>query len=243
MIFIGYSSQDRYTVVEPIIFHLKNYGIDVWYDFHDMFLSDSRYTINFEHGIKESNYVIFILSHNFFNSKCAVEELDYAQTLYEKGEIIIFPILYLIEADTLPLSFNWIRKIIYNEINEHSGTLFVVNQIIEKMLHDLEIELPLRSFSEISKFALEQGDNYLHDVTEAYLFMDLNNYSARISFLYSIYLYVVVNKSIAVYDYTDIIVKRIFNHTSLSITLDHLSFNIFRLAVLIRVNNNLILIE
>ena len=34
MIFIGYSSGDRYTVVESLVFHLKNYGFEVWYGFH-----------------------------------------------------------------------------------------------------------------------------------------------------------------------------------------------------------------
>ncbi len=27
MIFIGYSSKDRYTIVESMVFHLKNYGL------------------------------------------------------------------------------------------------------------------------------------------------------------------------------------------------------------------------
>lgn len=29
MIFIGYSSADRYEIVEFIVFHLKNYGFEV----------------------------------------------------------------------------------------------------------------------------------------------------------------------------------------------------------------------
>lgn len=55
MIFIGYSSGDRYTVVESLVFHLKNYGFEVWYDFYDMFLGDNRYEENFK---KESAVVI-----------------------------------------------------------------------------------------------------------------------------------------------------------------------------------------
>ncbi|MDO4308413.1 MAG: toll/interleukin-1 receptor domain-containing protein [Eubacteriales bacterium] len=149
MIFIGYSNRDRYDIVEPMIFHLKNYGINVWYDFHDMFLSDNRFHENFELGIGKSRYVIFIISHNFFDSNCAVEELKYAQMLYEKGEIVLFPVLYLLKASDLPNDYSWIKKIIYNEVNEHSGTLFVTNQIIEKMLHDESKLLPFRSFPEV----------------------------------------------------------------------------------------------
>lgn len=148
MIFIGYSSDDRYTVVESLVFHLKNYGFDVWYDYYDMFLGDNRYEENFKKGISGSQYVIFIISKNFFTSNCAKEELDYAQLLYEKGEIILFPLLYHMSANELPKEYNWITKIIYNEIEDHSGTLFVANQIIERMLHDEVLNSKYRSFSE-----------------------------------------------------------------------------------------------
>ena len=79
MVFIGYSSKERYSVVEPILFHLKHFGLDVWYDFHDMFLGDDRYQINFKQGIGKSSYVIFIISPHFFESKCAMDELNYAK--------------------------------------------------------------------------------------------------------------------------------------------------------------------
>ena len=55
MIFIGYSSKDRYSVVEPILFHLKHLGLHVWYDFHDMFLGDDRYQENFVNGIESAS--------------------------------------------------------------------------------------------------------------------------------------------------------------------------------------------
>ena len=152
MVFIGYSNEDRYDIVESMVFHLKNYGMTVWYDFQDMMLGDNRFKENFETGIGKSNYVIFIISHNFFNSNCATEELKYAQNLYENGEIVLFPILYLMKASELPEDYNWIKKIIYNEVNEQSGTLFVTNQIIEKMLYDE---------SEGVKFSVSMGKNLL----------------------------------------------------------------------------------
>lgn len=218
MIFIGYSSKDRYTIVESMVFHLKNYGFNVWYDFHDMYLSDARFETNFEHGIKDSKYVIFILSPNFFTSKCAVEELDYAQTLYEQGTIKLFPILYLLEANQLPEHYNWIRKIIYNEINKHSGTLFVTNQIIEKLLYDQVKTMDLRSMSEIAQYCSNNNLCYLHKLAEAFINLDLGNYSARIAMLYSMYLYVdTQNENNTI----DIIIHRIINFTSFNISLDH----------------------
>lgn len=54
MFFIGYSSKDRYTIVEPILFPLKHLGSDAWYDFTNMHLGDNRYFANLEHGIGEN---------------------------------------------------------------------------------------------------------------------------------------------------------------------------------------------
>lgn len=239
MIFIGYSSKDRYDIIEPMVFHLKNYGFNVWYDFHDMYLSDDRYHTNFELGIGESKYVIFILSHNFFDSKCAIEELDYAQTLYEKNEIILFPVLYMIKASELPDSYNWIKKIIYNEVNEHSGTLFVTNQIVEKMLHDETKKMAFRSFSEINKHLQNKPETYLSKLLETYLNLDIPNYSAKISLLYAIYLYISDTKKITHEEYIIKIIDKIVTFTSLNIYLDHLTFNIFQLAVLLALNKYL----
>lgn len=240
MIFIGYSNQDRYDIVEPMVFHLKNYGINVWYDFHNMFLGDNRFIENFELGIGKSRYVIFIISHNFFKSACAVEELKYAQALYEKGEITLFPILYLITASELPMEYSWIRKIIYNEVNEQSGTIFVSNQITEKILHDEVNTLPLRSFSEISSYLKNNSNEYLKNILETYLFLDMPNYSAKTAILYAVYLYISIENTTKYDNYINKIINRIVSFTSLNISLDHLTFSIFNLAILIALNKYLL---
>lgn len=239
MVFIGYSNQDRYDIVEPMVFHLKNYGINIWYDFHDMFLSDNRFHENFEFGIGESKYVIFIISQNFFNSKCAVEELKYAQNLYEEGKIVLFPILYLIKASELPNNYNWIKKIIYNEVTEQSGTLFVTNQIIEKMLHDESKILPFQSFSEISNYFENHSEIYLNKLFETYESLDLPNYSARMAFLYAAYLYISIADGKKYDTHISKIINKIVIFSSLNISLDHLTFSIFELAILIAFNNYL----
>lgn len=202
-----------------------------------MFLGDSRFEENFQCGIQNSNYVIMIISKNFFNSNCAKEELDYAQLLYEKGKIVLFPILYKIEANDLPKEYGWIRKIIYNEVNEHSGSLFVSNQIIEKILHDKCNQCKWRSFSEYSHYINNHEHYYLSNIIETYLQLDIQNYSARISILYAIYLYLKSQWQLTSEKYVEQIIKRIFTFTKLNITLDHLSFSIFSLSVLLLLND------
>ena len=239
MIFIGYSSEDRYTVVESLVFHLKNYGFDVWYDFYDMFLGDNRYEENFEKGISGSQYVIFVISKNFFTSNCAKEELDYAQLLYEKGEIIMFPLLYHMSANELPKEYNWIKKIIYNEIEDHSGTLFVANQIIERMLHDEVVKSKYRSLSECVNYLRNSDKEYMYSLLDAYLHIDIQNYSTRIALLYSAYLYIKSKCLVNDNSFTCKIVQRIYIFTGLNITLDHLSLSILSLAMLLILNDSI----
>lgn len=201
-----------------------------------MYLSDNRIETNFINGIGKSTYVIFIISNNLFTSQCAIEELKYAQDLYEKGDITLFPILYLLKASEVPEEYNWIKKIIYNEVTKNSGTLFVTNQIIEKILHDECSSLQYRSFSEISDFM----EPYLKELLEVYLMLDTPNYSAKMALLYAAYLYISFQKNIQFETYIVKIIKRIITFSSLNITLDHLSYHIFELTILISLNKYLI---
>lgn len=235
MIFIGYSSKDRYDVIEPMMFHFKNHGFPLWYDFHDMIVSDNREKMNFEYGIKESTYVIFIISDNFFTSNCALEELVYAQQLYEKGEITLFIIFYEYSASLLPKEFNWLTKIIYGEVTKNTGTLFITNQIIEKILNDIINKLTYRSIPELSNFLNEE--KYIMCLLETYLELDLRNYSARIAILYSLYLYLKANMKIDRYSISSKIINRIYKFTSLNLTIDHLSLRLFEMAVIILIND------
>ena len=235
-IFLGYSHKDRYSIVESIIFHIKNYGFNVWYDFHDMFLSDNRETVNFGDGLEKSKYVVFIISENLFNSKCALEELDYARELYEKEKIRLFPIFYNFSPANLSSQYSWLTKIIYNETTNKTGTLFVVNQILEKILYDSLNEFKITS-SEIASLAIKGHDKYLYNLLKTLGQLDLHNYNARLWILYSVYLYSINDINLELkYTHCKQVVNRIFNLTSLNLEIDHLSYSLFEKSVLIIVN-------
>ena len=72
--FICFSSADRYTIAKSCLYHLKNYGFSVWYDYHELILGDKKREKNFENAIKSNKYFIIIYSKNLFSSPCAVEE-------------------------------------------------------------------------------------------------------------------------------------------------------------------------
>ena len=81
-----------------------------------------------------------------------------------------------------------IKKIIYNEIGEHSGTLFVANQIIERMLHDEVLNRKYRSLSECVNYLRNSNKDYMYSLLDAYLHIDTQTTQQELpSFILLIY--------------------------------------------------------
>ena len=49
-LFICFAAEDRYRIVEPVVFHLKNYGINMWYDRYSLIMGDDRIQKNLIEG-------------------------------------------------------------------------------------------------------------------------------------------------------------------------------------------------
>ena len=226
MIFIGYSSKDRYSVVEPILFHLKHLGLNVWYDFHDMFLGDDRYQENFVNGIESASYVIFIISPHFFESKCAIEELLFAKKLIEEGRMIFFPVFYDLSPEQLPAQLDWIHNIIYNEVQSDSGTRHVAYQIAERVFRDETQKLPYQSLVSIAKKDCFH-DSYINRLIESWNCVDERSYGVRIGILFSLYQYLPLIET----EY-NVAIQYIYSLLQLNETSNHLIYSIFEKCVL-----------
>lgn len=195
MIFLCFSSQDRYSIVKSCLYHLKNYGYDTWYDYHELILGDKKREKNFVHAIQSCNYFIIIYSNNLLNSPCAVNEeaLIYAEAT--KRNVIIFPLLYNIKFNELPIETqDKIENLIYNEISDDTGCIDPVNQIVVKILLD---EMGYNEFDftpSIDSLLLKRiDDNFLKSILQEYLIISKENFNARISILYCAYKYIVAN--------------------------------------------------
>lgn len=226
MLFIGYSSKDRYAIVEPILFHLKHFGLDVWYDFQDMFLGDDRYQTNFVHGIGSSAYIIFIISPNLFDSACAMEELAFAKTLIEDGHAVFFPIFYHFSPDKLPKGLCWINNIIYNEVKSDSGSRHVAYQIVERVFRDDQLTLPYQSLETFLQNQCFRND-YIVRLLTSWANVDERSYGIRIGILYSLYKYLPCietkyNKAI----------EYIFSLLQMNEKPDHLIYSIFEKCII-----------
>lgn len=222
MIFFCFSSKDRYTVVEPIFFHVKNFGFDVWYDRHDIVLGDNRNYVNFVEGVENNKFAIIILSQNTINSICANEEIDLIKAKYEKGEMTVFPLYYKLKAEELPEQYEWLNTMVYKELDDSTGTLSACNHIFTKVLKSTITH----KYKNLSTFAnyystLEERDEYIEHLLTSYFIIDEKNYNARITILYAIYSYInYTYKTPSTPIYCTKGFERTFSLTKLNIDLD-----------------------
>lgn len=97
-VFVGFAAEDRYTIAEPIVYHLKNYGIPVWYDRHKLLLGDNRKDKNLIEGVGKPQYACIIISENTKSSICAMEEFAIIKERFLRNEMIVCCILKLVFA-------------------------------------------------------------------------------------------------------------------------------------------------
>ena len=195
MIFLCFSSGDRYSVVKSCLYHLKNYGYETWYDYHELILGDKKQEKNFEKAIQTCDYFIIIYSNNLLNSPCAINEESLIFDETSKRDITIFPLLYNLKFDELPHEIqNRIENLIYNETTDATGCIEPVNQIIVKMLLE-EMGYNEFDFTPSINYSLTQkiNDAFLKSILLEYLNIAKENFNSRISFLYCIYKYIETN--------------------------------------------------
>lgn len=187
MFFLCFSGQDRATIVQSVLYHLQRYGLDVWYDNYRYILGDQKYD-TFSDAIKNSQYAVVIFSPSFPQSPGALEELEVIKKHYDKGYIHIFPIFYNISANLIPTQYSWLCDMIYNELDDSTGTLLTCNQMANKFLSDILNTKQYKSLWEIKalqnilpKYILKMIENYCGIIPE--------NINSQLTLLYCLFLY------------------------------------------------------
>lgn len=173
------------TIVKSVLYHLEKYGIATWYDNHEYLLGDNKKE-NYTLAIHQSRYAVVVFSKAFPISPGAIEELDVIKQRYEEGKIHVFPILYNTLAKDVPENYQWLCDLIYNELNEKTGTLLTCNQIVCKYYLDLldnsqfiSLDSLLRDAQNIPSFVIKMIENYNEVIP--------SNINSRITILYSIF--------------------------------------------------------
>ena len=222
-LFICFVAKDRYTIAESIVYHLENYGIQIWYDRHSMLMGDDRQKKNIDEGAKNCKYAIAIISQNTVNSKCALEELSILKSRLCQEAVTIFPVLYEITPDELPHGLDWIRNIIFKEIDRHSGTREICNHIACKITEDYTCNYKCKNVQEIIDSALLLP-SIVKTLLKDYVKIDHANLNARVALLYATYISIFHSMKMPINSLTTVAMKifqRLFAETRLNLEVDY----------------------
>ena len=220
MIFICFSGEERYTIVQNLIYHLDNFKLKYWYDNYNLTLGDCKRQEIFINGLNKSRYAIIIYSDNFHRHPSSVEEENYILERFQKNEIRIFPILYKIKFPDLPSKTKqYLENIIYNEIDDSSNLYSSLNQIIISILKEINGLCCNKPFSFSNEFLIKIPDNFLRTELNFFIELDARELNFKIAILKIIfdYLYIVkhiVNESEMEYKiFTYLVEKMNYNLT------------------------------
>lgn len=233
MIFLCFSGRDRMTIVQSVLYHLKKYGLPVWYDNYAYILGDNKDT-NYMIGIDASLYAVVIFSTDFIHSPGAIEELTYIAHRYREGKIHVFPIFYNIKADFIPNPFRWLCDLIYNELDETTGTLLTCNQIVSKVMMD---QLQNQEYTSIDEFIRDSSGlpPYIMKLLETYQEILPINLNSRLTLLYAVFTY--LQTQIPIPTYLKKTVHYLFTITKLDLKYNFKETIIFEQAVCLALND------
>lgn len=234
--FMCFSSGDRYTVAKSCLYHLKNFGINVWYDYHELILGDGKKEKNFEYAIKNNQYFLILYSNNLFKSPCAIKEEKRIFNELNTRNITIFPLLYNIKFTELPISYqNKLENYIYNEVDDTKGTLSSINQIVTKILIDKINKTMYDKTPTLSNYSKKNlSDDYIKQLLDTYNHISDENFNARITMLFAIYYYIKCNYGIdQKINYVYKIIEYLFAFTKLNIEHNHKELIIAELSMII----------
>lgn len=222
-LFICFAAKDRYDVVQPIVYHLKNYGIDIWYDRYEMVMGDNRFEKNIEEGAGKCRYALIVLSHNTINSLCATEEIAILEERYYKNEVIIFPVLFKIKPSDVPSKFQWVKDLIFKEVLSDTGTLEVANHIACKITKDILAHYRYKNILDIlsSKKVISKP---IISLLKNYTKIDVANLNSRVALLFAVYTIIVESHTIIINEINRIPIKvfdRLFTETCLNLSIDY----------------------
>lgn len=222
-LFICFSSKDRYDIVQPIVYHLKNYGIKVWYDRYEMVMGDDRFKKNIEEGAGQCGYALIVLSQNTIDSVCATEEIKTLELRYYKREVVIFPVLYELKPCDIPPRFGWINNLIFKEVNRTTGTLEVCNHIACKITQDMLDDCRYRTIKEIVNSSLNLPKS-IKSLLDKYTKIDNANLNSRVALLYATYIVIVESNNHTIDLLCEVPTKafeRLFTETLLNLAVDY----------------------
>lgn len=245
-VFICFAAEDRYRIAEPIVYHLKNYGVDIWYDRYSLIMGDNRVAKNLIDGASKCQYAVTIISEFTMASPCTMEELSIIKKRHEIGDVSIFPVLYEISPDNLSTNLLWIKDLIFKETNRSSGTYEICNHISCKITDDILQEHKFKNIQNIVEHLPDKIPLSTHTILKCYQETDAKNLNSKVTLLYSSYITIKVlikasnNKLI---NMISCIFERLFSETKLNLEIDYREIWLLENAICILINQYIVLYQ
>lgn len=238
-LFVCFAAEDRYTIVEPIVYHLKNYGIETWYDRHALVLGDNRKEKNLVEGAGKCKYAVAVLSKSTEYSVCAMEELSIIRERNIRGEVTVFPVLYELLPNEIPCKLLWIKELIFKETDRHSGTREICNHIACKITGDVLNNFKYKKIQDIISFSVSELPTATYEILSRYQGIDCANLNSRVALLYAAYLNIIHSKRIcfdSIISMTSRIFERLFSETRLDLAIDYRELWLLENSICILIN-------
>lgn len=181
-VFLCFSGTLRKRIAEALSYHLRKYGVDVWYDFHELYLGDFGDMKNLA-GIDGSQYAVLIISEDFFQRSGTILELERMKALWEKQELTLLPLLYDISSDAIPDSFEWLNDLIYARIEHDCHLESIALQVVARLYRDAADQCRCPSLGMLARNQNAPGCRFISQAIEFYLSIDPSNLTARLTTL------------------------------------------------------------
>ncbi|MEW8318512.1 MAG: toll/interleukin-1 receptor domain-containing protein [Candidatus Thiodiazotropha sp.] len=97
-IFISHASEDKPTVVRPLVEQLKKMGLRVWYDEFELTIGDSLRR-SLDKGLARSRYGVVVLSPDFLRKEWPNKEIDALVTREDGKEKVILPVWHNVTSN------------------------------------------------------------------------------------------------------------------------------------------------
>ena len=165
-VFFCFSGKDRLVYAQSLNFHLKNLGIEVWYDYEKLYLGDDGDYVNIEEGVEQSKIFLLFISTQLFQSTGAMLELDTIKAKIDKYQgIVIIPILCEITSSQIPKKYNWISKYIYGEmkLDISSGTYDLSIDILKRLLYEQLKSVEIKNLLTLENITTDKFINIIID--------------------------------------------------------------------------------
>lgn len=149
-IFISFSGTAREEFAIKFLNFYKQYGLNCWYDQHELFLGDELKETITQKGIETANYSILIINKTYLSRNWPCQE---AIKLYEQLEIkrdsVIFPILLDITKEDIKNSqLNFLLNIKYQFLHTGESITHIGLQILNRIFHDITMRSKLKNMDD-----------------------------------------------------------------------------------------------